>query len=321
MFKKISLNDIKIMTRKNPYEVAQAVSNENGMAFYFNPTQRICVIRESSYDYRYRFQETITDSTKKNNTNMKGKNTGEEVKAKKSSENFYAFLFLFVSFLLTFVFVSIFYHFVHTKYAYMLGFSLSCIFTFRIGMVIILHNPIANENARCSAALKSNHAAEHMIINFLKRHHRLPRNMRELRRASQVDVYCDTKDSVLVCPVHTVIAFLIVSVANLIVSLLLTISHSSNSFILCSCTIFLFIAYIICVKEKIGYKTFGDFFFTIISCIVQYRTMPKKNVTKESLLMAYIAAANWFFVVFPKEFDLKAYNNFFKNEKIRIRYK
>ena len=321
MFKEISLSDIKIMTRKNPYEVAQAVSNENGIAFYFNPTQRICVIRESSYDYRYRFQETITDSTKKNNTNMKGKNTGEEVKTKKSSENFYAFLFLFVSFLLTFVFVSIFYHFVHTKYAYMLGFSLSCIFTFRIGMVIILHNPIANENARCSAALKSNHAAEHMIINFLKRHHRLPRNMRELRRASQVDVYCDTKDSVLVCPVHTVIAFLIVSVANLIVSLLLTISHSSNSFILCSCTIFLFIAYIICVKEKIGYKTFGDFFFTIISCIVQYRTMPKKNVTKESLLMAYITAANWFFVVFPKEFDLKAYNNFFKNEKIRIRYK
>ena len=188
-------------------------------------------------------------------------------------------------------------------------------------MVIILHKPIANENARCSATLKSNHAAEHMIINFLKRYHRLPRNMRELRRASQVDVYCDTKDSVLVCPVHTVIAFLIVSVANLIVSLLLTISHSSNSFILCSCTIFLFIAYIICVKEKIGYKTFGDFFFTIISCIVQYRTMPKKNVTKESLLMAYITAANWFFVVFPKEFDLKAYNNFFKNEKIRIRYK
>ena len=321
MFKEISLSDIKIMTRKNPYEVAQAVSNENGIAFYFNPTQRICVIRESSYDYRYRFQETITDSTKKNNTNMKGKNTGEEVKAKKSSENFYAFLFLFVSFLLTFVFVSIFYHFVHTKYAYMLGFSLSCIFTFRIGMVIILHNPIANENARCSAALKSNHAAEHMIINFLKRHHRLPRNMRELRRASQVDVYCDTKDSVLVCPVHTVIAFLIVSVANLIVSLLLTISHSSNSFILCSCTIFLFIAYIICVKEKIGYKTFGNFFFIMISCIVQYRTMPKKNVTKESLLMAYITAANWFFVVFPKEFDLKAYNNFFKNEKIRIRYK
>ncbi len=321
MFKEISLSDIKIMTRKNPYEVAQAVSNENGIAFYFNPTQRICVIRESSYDYRYRFQETITDSTKKNNTNMKGKNTGEEVKAKKSSENFYAFLFLFVSFLLTFVFVSIFYHFVHTKYAYMLGFSLSCIFTFRIGMVIILHNPIANENARCSAALKSNHAAEHMIINFLKRHHRLPRNMRELRRASQVDVYCDTKDSVLVCPVHTVIAFLIVSVANLIVSLLLTISHSSNSFILCSCTIFLFIAYIICVKEKIGYKTFGDFFFTIMSCIIQYRTMPKKNVTKESLIMAYITAANWFFVVFPKEFDLKAYNNFFKNEKIRIRYK
>ena len=321
MFKEISLSDIKIMTRKNPYEVAQAVSNENGMAFYFNPTQRICVIRESSYDYRYRFQETITDSTKKNNTNMKGKNTGEEVKAKKSSENFYAFLFLFVSFLLTFVFVSIFYHFVHTKYAYMLGFSLSCIFTFRIGMVIILHNPIANENARCSAALKSNHAAEHMIINFLKRHHRLPRNMRELRRASQVDVYCDTKDSVLVCPVHTVIAFLIVSAANLLVSFLLTISHSSNSFILCSCTIFLFIAYIICVKEKIGYKTFGDFFFTIMSCIIQYRTMPKKNVTKESLLMAYITAANWFFVVFPKEFDLKAYNNFFKNEKIRIRYK
>ena len=320
MFKKISLNDIKIMTRKNPYEVAQAVSNENGMAFYFNPTQRICVIRESSYDYRYRFQETIADS-KKNNTNMKGKNTGEEVKAKKSSENFYAFLFLFVSFLLTFVFVSIFYHFVHTKYAYMLGFSLSCIFTFRIGMVIILHKPIANENARCSAALKSNHAAEHMIINFLKRYHRLPRNIRELRRASQVDVYCGTKDSVLVCPVHTVIAFLIVSAANLLVSFLLTISHSSNSFILCSCTIFLFIAYIICVKEKIGYKTFGDFFFTIISCIVQYRTMPKKNVTKESLLMAYITAANWFLVVFPKEFDLKAYNNFFKNEKIRIRYK
>ena len=320
MFKKISLNDIKIMTRKNPYEVAQAVSNENGMAFYFNPTQRICVIQESVNCYRYCFQETITDSAKKNNTNIKGKNTtkntGEEVKTKK-----YAFLFLFVSFLLTFVFVSIFYHFVHTKYAYMLGFSLSCIFTFRIGMVIILHNPIANENARCSAALKSNHAAEHMIINFLKRHHRLPRNMRELRRASQVDVYCDTKDSVLVCPVHTVIAFLIVSVANLIVSLLLTISHSSDGFILCSCTIFLFIAYIICVKEKIGYKTFGDFFFTIISCIVQYRTMPKKNVTKESLLMAYIAAANWFFVVFPKEFDLKAYNNFFNNVKIRIRDK
>ena len=320
MFKEISLSDIKIMTRKNPYEVAQAVSNENGMAFYFNPTQRICVIQESVNCYRYCFQETITDSAKKNNTNIKGKNTtkntGEEVKTKK-----YAFLFLFVSFLLTFVFVGIFYHFVHTKYAYMLGFSLSCIFTFRIGMVIILHNPIANENARCSAALKSNHAAEHMIINFLKRHHRLPRNMRELRRASQVDVYCDTKDSVLVCPVHTVIAFLIVSVANLIVSLLLTISHSSNSFILCSCTIFLFIAYIICVKEKIGYKTFGNFFFIMISCIVQYRTMPKKNVTKESLLMAYITAANWFFVVFPKEFDLKAYNNFFKNEKIRIRYK
>lgn len=321
MFKKISLNNIKIMTRKNPYEVAQAVSNENGMAFYFNPTQRICVIQESVNCYRYCFQETITDSAKKNNTNIKGKNTtkstSKEIKVKKSKENFYIFSFLFVSFLLTFTFC----HFVHTKYAYMLGFLLSCIFTFMISMIIILHKLIVNENARSSATLKSNHAAEHMIIYFLKKHHRLPRNMKELRQASQVDVYCDTKDSVLVCPVHTVIAFLIVSVANLIVSLLLTISHSSDSFILCNCTIFFFIAYIICVKEKIGYKTFGDFFFTIMSCIIQYRTMPKKNVTKESLIMAYITAANWFLVVFPKEFDLKAYNNFFKNEKIRIRYK
>ena len=187
-------------------------------------------------------------------------------------------------------------------------------------VLITVSKVISAENKRCSAFLRSNHAAEHMIINFLKKKRRLPCNVDELMKASQIDKYCDTKEKVISSTIDTTITFVLVSIVNIFISCILTTFHLSNTLIYVCCSCFFLIAYIICIMKKLYSKKLNSLFSTMISCIAQHTILSKKNINRESLLMAYIAAANWFSITHEDQFDLEAYNRFFAGEKIRVYY-
>ena len=318
MTKKIMLNHIRPMiSARNPYEVIQAVSRDNAIGMYFNPTQRVLVTRESPYHYKYSFQEITANNwdnaeTKKMQE-MQKKIEAQKLKIEKSNEIVYTILFIFLSFYLTFVLTNVFNF-------YTFDFITSSILTCIIMVLITVSKVISAENKRCSAFLRSNHAAEHMIINFLKKKQRLPYDITELMRASQIDKYCDTKEKVISSTVYTTTAFIIVSIANMSIACILTSIHLPNALVFCSCSIFFLIAYLICIKKKLSFKVFSNFFVTMVSCMSQHTILSKKNINRESLLMAYIAAANWFSITHEDQFDLEAYNGFFAGEKIRVYY-
>ena len=318
MTKKIPLHNIRPMiSGRNPYEVIQAVSRDNAIGMYFNPTQRVLVTRESPYHYKYSFQEITANNwdnaeTKKMQE-MQKKIEAQKLKIEKSNEIVYTILFIFLSFYLTFVLTNVFNF-------YTFDFITSSIFTCIIMVVITVSKVISAENKRCSAFLRSNHAAEHMIINFLKKKRRLPCNVDELMKASQIDKYCDTKEKVISSTIDTTITFILVSIVNIFISCILTTFHFSNTLIYVCCSCFFLIAYIICIMKKLYSKKLNSLFSTMISCIAQHTILSKKNINRESLLMAYIAAANWFSITHEDQFDLEAYNRFFAGEKIRVYY-
>ncbi len=318
MTKKIPLHNIQPMiSGRNPYEVIQAVSRDNAIGMYFNPTQRVLVTRESPYHYKYSFQEITANNwdnaeTKKMRE-MQKKIEAQKLKIEKSNEIVYTILFIFLSFYLTFVLTNVFNF-------YTFDFITSSILTCIIMVLITVSKVISAENKRCSAFLRSNHAAEHMIINFLKKKQRLPYDITELMRASQIDKYCDTKEKVISSTIDTTVSFIIVSIINIFISYIFTIFHFPNILISACCNSFFLIAYLICIKKNLHIKSFSNFFSTMISCIAQHTILSKKNINRESLLMAYIAAANWFSITHEDQFDLEAYNRFFAGEKIRVYY-
>lgn len=306
-----------MISRRNPYEVIQAVSKDNAIGMYFNPTQRVLVTRESPYHYKYRFQEITANNwdnaESKKMREMQKKIEAQKLKIEKSNEIVYTILFIFLSFYLTFAFTNIFNF-------YTFDFITSSILTCIIMVLITVSKVISAENKRCSAFLRSNHAAEHMIINFLKKKQRLPYDITELMRASQIDKYCDTKEKVISSTIDTTITFVLVSIVNIFISCILTTFHLSNTLIYVCCSCFFLIAYIICIMKKLYSKKLNSLFSTMISCIAQHTILSKKNINRESLLMAYIAAANWFSITHEDQFDLEAYNRFFAGEKIRVYY-
>lgn len=310
MIKKISFDDIKIkLSYRNPYEIMRAMCDNKSIALYFNDTQRVSVIQKSAQDYIYLYEEITADSNKNasKRKTIKKQNANKALKSEKLNKIFYDCLPLFLSFALT----SIFYYLLHIKYV--LSFSVSCIIAIIIMMIITIHKSVLNQN-ETSSALKSNHGAEHMIVNFVKKKHRLPYNLEELKQSSQIDIFCGTADTIPVSLLNVIVTFTILS--TLFIIFLLILGCFKMSF---QCNVFFLILYVY-VKEKLHFRTIQNFFCTILSCIDQYVTIPKGNISKESLLMAYIAAANWMYIVFPKEFNLIAYKNFLKKEKIRIRY-
>lgn len=313
MTKKIPLHNIQPMiSRRNPYEVIQAVSRDNAIGMYFNPTQLVLVTRVCPYLYKYSFQEITANSSVKPRINIR-EIEEQHLKTEKSNEKFYAILFTFFSFYLTLVFSNI-------LHIYTLCFITSSICTFAIMLAFTVFRTSASETKRCSAFLRSNHAAEHMIINFLKKKRRLPCNVDELMKASQIDKYCDTKEKVISSTIDTTITFILVSIVNIFISCILTTFHFSNTLIYVCCSCFFLIAYIICIMKKLYSKKLNSLFSTMISCMAQHIILSKKNISKESLLMAYIAAANWFSITHEDQFDLEAYNRFFAGEKIRVYY-
>lgn len=93
------LNHIRPMiSARNPYEVIQAVSRDNAIGMYFNPTQLILVTRVCPYLYKYSFQEITANSSVKPRINIR-EIEEQHLKTEKSNEKFYAILFTFFLFI------------------------------------------------------------------------------------------------------------------------------------------------------------------------------------------------------------------------------
>ena len=302
MFKQITWDDIEFWPYgKNPYRILRAKSSSNYISLYINETQLVTVFQKGNHIYEYELQEEINE--KKNEDEKIECNTNAQ-KLKKLTK---AMIDYFLDFILILFLASIL--FVYTS----ISSELSIIISFFLATILICaYNLIIEFVFSCIKAekelpfkTKSNHSAEHMIINFISKNYRLPNNIEELRHASRFDRYCGSyryllQDSLM----HIATTFVIFGL--IIILLILDLPIIFNIFI---CYIFFFI------KDKIC-KPIIKFLTILGSYMIQYMASTAKNVSDESLITAYIAANIWFLVTHDNEYDENAYYTFLKSVNV-----
>lgn len=299
MFKKITWNDIEFYSYgKNPYEILQAESSSNYISLYINKTQRITVFQKGNHIYEYEFEEEIDEN----------KNENEKIECNTKAQKFKKLTKTIIDYFLNFILILLltpilFKLLVYTSlskemnitFSLFLAIILTCIYNLMIEFILCCI--IAKNNS--TSKTKSNHSAEHMIINFISKNYRLPNNIEELRHASRFDQCCGSYRYL-----HQ--DFLTHIATTFVISMLMMILIILDLPIIFNTFIWLIFGFI---KDKLC-KPIIQFLTTIGSYIIQYKASTTKNVSDESLIAAYIAANIWFIITHDNEYDENIYYTF-----------
>ena len=303
--KKITFDDIKHYTYgENPYEILNAGSTSNYISLYINKTQRITVFQKGNNIYEYEFQEEIHEN----------KNEDEKTKCNANAQWLKHFTKVVIDYFLDFIFTLslatlVFKLLVYTR----ISLELVAIISFLISILLICTYYFALAFTIPRVIIKkdfdfktvSNHSAEHMVINFIKKNHRIPNNLSELRLASRFEKYCTSyqylsQDSLT----HIASYFVTYVLFFLLIILDLPIIFSIFIFL-----IFGFIKDKICRPIIKSLSTLGSY-------IIQYKVSTTKNVSDESLITAYIAANMWFSITHYNEYDGNTCYTFLKSVNV-----
>lgn len=299
MIKQITFDDIKFYLRynKNPYEILGAGSTSNYISVYINKTQRITVFPKGDNVYEYEFQEKINEDEETVwNTNTE------------SFKNDLVYYLFFCSFSIPsaiYVFILLSYTSISSK----LAFIISCLLVIILSCIIFL---AVEFKVSCMIAdkhfnfeVKSNHSAEHMVINFIKKNHQIPKSLEELRFASRFEKNCSSRQYISQNMLSRIANFFVISVLFIILIYL-------NLPIIFKIFIFLLFVFI---KEKICRPIIKSL-STLGSYIIQYKVSTTKNVSDESLITAFIAASIWFHITHYNEYDENTCYTFLKSANV-----
>lgn len=311
MIKRIKFDDIKeyFTFEEEPYLIPLAKSSEKAIYVYFNNLQRIKVFHKCENIYEYTFEEVEINDEKKN----------ENLHNRKYKTDSYFFSPFILSFLfpITILLMSFFTSSEYSKYAFLIAFFMSNIIT-TISLLLLEFYVCYKIIYIESSAFKSNHSAEHMICDFIYRKHRLPENIYEFRKANRISKYCSTIEACNM-PLITAItnSFFTVIISIIIAGLLIYFGISITvSSVICIC---LFVTiYIIRNKKEMQIRFINKLLLLFESSFLQYIRTTSKNVTDESLIMAYLAGCQWFKLTHFEEFDENAYNRFLDSLHVSV---
>lgn len=301
MIKRIKFDDIKkyLIDKEEPYKILEAHSSSSSISVYFNNSQRINVFCKCENMYEYEFQEIVEENV---NT-IHGCN-----KADYCVLSFITIFFILypITFLLT-LYTSLS---IYSEYTFLISFFISSIITTIFSLINNCRACIIHINRTTNFSSKSNHSAEHMICDFISHKHRLPKNIHEFRRAKRITKFCSTynlinQDYLSVITNMFFATMVSIAISGFLIYLGLPIILSS---IFCNCLFLLL--YIICYKKQIRMKRINKLLTKLGNYFLQYVATTTKNVTDESLIMAYIAGSQWFKLTHYEEFDENAYISF-----------
>lgn len=160
------------------------------------------------------------------------------------------------------------------------------------------------ESNSSSMAIRSKHSAEHMMINFLEKNRRLPKNMQEIRKSSRFSTDCGSKELIkgtvedFISKMFAIImAFAISScVAYFFKNIITELIVFFGAYYL-----FKFIASTFFKKNK-KMETVVKPIKNVLTNIVQYANTTKK-VKDEDIFLAYCVAKEWIQVVYPEFYN------------------
>lgn len=307
MKKKIHDLNIKTVTinDKNPFEIIHAESTSDSISVFFNESQYVTVRHITDTCYEFEFLEDITEDY--NEKDIKKKNMKDKEEIKRFSRTMLIFSFSLYYFA-TMFFYTVFEIFHVKQYILSISILLACL----ISIIAILSVEILVTNSLISLDAKtlSNHAAEHKIVNFIKKHHKLPASLKDFEYSSRVSRYCGTYKYITTDYINfssSMLVFYIIG--NFIVFLIESLKDSFTHF---SFILLVFILeYIVCYKlcYKLRFKTVYKTLMILVSIIIQLTNTTTRKVSKESLVSAYIAGSIWMSIVHPDNFNLDNYRN------------
>ena len=307
MKKKIHDFNIKTATinDKNPFEIVHAKSTSDSISVFFNESQYVTVRHITGTCYEFEFSEDITEDY--NEKDIKKKNMKDKEEIKIFSHTMCTFSFSLYHFA-TMFFYTIF-GILHVKqYILSISILLACL----ISIITMLSIEILVTNSLMSVGAKtlSNPAAEHKIVNFIKKHHKLPTSLKDFEYSSRVSRYCGTYKYVNTDYINFSSSLLVsYLIGNFIIFLIESFKDSITpfSFVL----LVLILEYIVCYKlcYKLRFKTVYKALMILVSIIIQLTNTTTRKVSKESLVSAYIAGSIWMSIVHPNNFNLDNYRN------------
>ncbi len=162
--------------------------------------------------------------------------------------------------------------------------------------------------------MKSKHASEHMVINFMEKNKRLPKNLEELRKSSRFTIKCGSRIKIEGLSVNTTISMLSILIAKVLSLPIKNATLSGGIFLL---------IYVICVivlfflnkKYKIFWFIAKPIIMLLANVVQLGNTLPVKDVKDKDLELAYLVASKWLQVVYPQFYNKE---DIFLKNKVNI---
>ena len=166
-----------------------------------------------------------------------------------------------------------------------------------------------------SHSLRSKHSAEHMMVNFLEKNKRLPRNMKEIRAASRFSANCGSRKKIRYAVEDFTTNILAIIISIIIISFINQVFKDkiiiSILFIVIYIAIYCYTWKLINEHKKFKFitKPIEKIFNNIVQC-----SNTTRKVKDFDIKLAYYAAWCWIQVVYP-QFYSKEDDIFEKSEE------
>lgn len=148
--------------------------------------------------------------------------------------------------------------------------------------------------------LRSKHAAEHMMINFLTKNKRLPQSMEEIRKSSRFSANCGSKKK----GERTANQFIAttIAIASSVMLSKIAFYFTKNSIIESMVLLFSFLLMIFIAKELVKTQKWLQMIKMPIQKALTYLMQcatTTKNVEDRDICLAYVVAKKWMQIVYP----------------------
>lgn len=175
-----------------------------------------------------------------------------------------------------------------------------------ICLSINLLTVIILENKKTPPTLKSKHSAEHMMVNFLEKHNRLPQNLSEIKNSSRFSNKCGSREKVkgftkdfisrTIAGIVSIIAAYIFSFLSekIAIYLLILIIVYTLSLILTS----------LILKKSKKMQFIVRPLESLLTSLTQCANTSRK-VEEFDIVLAYVAATEWLKLVYPEFYNEK----------------
>lgn len=265
-------------------------STENDIRFYLNDTDYI-----TATDGKDKIIVKWITEKDQRKTTLKKKTLLEDIKNNKKE------------FLLSMVTISLFFLLlIQIAVFVLLGNNLfpflGSLLVFPIGCTLLIG---FMEYKNTTPSQRSKHSAEHMMVNFLEKNCRLPKNLQEIKRTSRFSKNCGrlyTKFESMQALIPNIVSLNITAV---ILSIVITIIFPNTKINSTAATVISAASFSIVylINLKLAEKGFFNFIINPIQLGLNYFLQccnTTKKVNDTDILLAFYAAKHWLEIVYPE---------------------